>query len=91
MKLSDYLTQAENIQNKTLVYKEVRDYLEKYIQTDTREPEMYIPTGTPSFDGEEVVYDKYVPQHVIADVALEIEDAMLQINKELQKLLDKEI
>lgn len=91
MKLSDYLEDVERIQNKLLVYKEVRHFLEQYRQTDTREPERYIPCGAPTIEAGDISYDKVVPQYVIADVILEIEEACGQINKEIKNYLDREI
>ncbi len=91
MKLKDHLREIESVQNKGLVYKELRSYLDKFIKTDTRDADQVIPIGAPILADEDLTFEKVVPQVSIADVILEIEAAIEQIEIEYKKLIDKEI
>lgn len=85
------MKEVETVQNKGLVYKELRSYLDKFVKTDTRDAEQVIPIGAPILASDELTYEKMVPQVSIADVILEIDAAIEQIELEYKKLIDKEI
>ena len=40
MKLKDYLEEIEQLKQKGLVYKELKEYLQKFLHSDTAEPEL---------------------------------------------------
>lgn len=92
MKINEYLRQIDKVKQKILVYEEIRSFLNEYLKTDTSEPEKYIPYSAPEFlPSGEVSFDIAVPQYIIGDVTLEIDEAITSLKKELEKALNKEI
>ncbi len=91
MKLKDYLEEIEQLKQKELVYKELKDYLKKFLRTDFQDAELFIPIGSGVLDGGSLKYEKTVPEHIINEVLLEVEAAEEELNKELQLKLDQTI
>ena len=91
MKINEYIKQIDKLKQKILVYKELRIFLDDYLKTDTKEAERYIPYSAPDFlPSGEVSFESVVPGYIVGDVAVELDDALNSLEKELEKLLNKE-
>lgn len=92
MKLKDYVAEVEQLTQKALVYKELQQYLKKFIRTDMDEAELFIPIGSGTLSPQGTIeYEKTVPENVIADVLLEVEAAEEELQTELRLKLDQTI
>lgn len=92
MKINEYIKQIDKLKQKILVYKELRMFIEEYLKTDTKEAERYIPYSAPDFlPSGEVSFEAVVPGYIVGDVVLELDEAINSLDKELQKLLNKEL
>jgi len=91
MKLKDYLEEIEQLKQKELVYKELKDYLKKFLHSDTNEPEQFIPIGSGILEAGSLTYQKTVSEHIINEVLLEVEAAEEELSKDLQLKLDQTI
>ncbi len=91
MQLKDYLEEIEQTKQKALIYKELKDYLQKFLKSDTAEAEMVIPIGAGSLGTSTMEYDKFVPEHLIAQVLSEVETAQEELETELKLKLEQTI
>lgn len=91
MKLKDYLEEIEQLKQKGLVYKELKEYLQKFLHSDTAEPELFIPIGSGVLDGGSLEYQKTVPEHIINEVLVEVEAAEEELDKDLKLKLEQTI
>lgn len=91
MKLKDYLEEIEQLTQKGLVYKEIKDYLRKFLRTDFADAELFIPIGSGTLEGGTLKYEKVVPEFIINEVVVELEGAEAEISKDLNLKLEQTI
>ncbi len=87
MKLKELVEQSSRKLQKSLTYKELFNYLTTFTHTDTKQAANFIAITIPTGSDE----DKFVPEYLIREVQDEIEQQMVKLEEESQKILEREI
>ena len=86
MKLKELVLESHKLFEKSLVYKELYEYLSTFVYTDTKPASSFIPVTI--ITGAE--NDKIVPEFLIREVQDEVEYQMEMLEKQSQDILEME-